>query len=174
MLAEYIYNYWQIIPATIPGLILIYILVILNTRVFGLKSFSQMTGFDFAMTIAMGSLIASTVINDTPSLLVGTVLITFLFLMNYLISLLRYKSQKLSFLIDNKPLLLMKNGELIQHNMSKGKVTEDELRAKLREANVLDRKQVKAVILETTGDVSVLHSHQEIEVESYLLQGVQE
>jgi len=39
----------------------------------------------------------------------------------------------------------------------RSRVTEDDVRAKLREANVFNYHEVEAVVLETTGDVSVLH-----------------
>ena len=75
--------------------------------------------------------------------------------------------------IDNSPILLMRDGKILHDNLKKTKITEDELRGKLREANALRLSEVKAVILETTGDVSVLHSKEDIVVEEYILEGVQ-
>lgn len=173
MIADYIYNNWDILPGIIIGPVCIYILVTLYTRIFGLKSFSQMTGFDFTMTIAMGSLIASSVINDSPSLVIGAGLITTLFILNYLTSYFRTQSKFFTSMIDNQPILLMWEGELLRENMTKARVSEDEIRAKLREANVLNRQEVRAVILETTGDVSVLHGKEKQTVDEYLLIGVQ-
>ena len=49
----------------------IYILVIGFTRIFGKRSFSKMSSFDFAMTVAVGSLIATTVLSSTVSLAEG-------------------------------------------------------------------------------------------------------
>lgn len=54
-----------------------------------------------------------------------------------------------------------------------GKVTESDLRAKLREANVLELSQVQAVVFETTGDIAVLHSDKASQtVEAWLLEDV--
>lgn len=61
-------------------------------------------------------------------------------------------------LIDNQPFLLMRNGELCTDNLARSRVTADDVRAKLRAANVTSCGQVHTVRLETTGDVSVLHS----------------
>jgi len=47
---------------------------------------------------------------------------------------------------------------ILDENLKATKVTPDDLRAKLREANVTDYRQIKAVVLETTGDISVLHT----------------
>ena len=48
-----------------------YIAVILFTRIFGKRSFSKMSSFDFAMTVAVGSLIATTILSESVSLLEG-------------------------------------------------------------------------------------------------------
>lgn len=46
----------------------------------------------------------------------------------------------------------MAGGEILQENMKVGKLTMDDLTAKLREANVIDWSEIKAVVLESTGD----------------------
>ncbi|MEW9918550.1 YetF domain-containing protein [Marimonas sp. MJW-29] len=55
----------------------------------------------------------------------------------------------------------MEKGKPIAENLAKGGMTLDDLWAKLREANAFDIKQVHAVVLESTGDVSVLHGPQD-------------
>ncbi len=60
-------------------------------------------------------------------------------------------------LVDNKPLLLMDGPKVLDENLRKSRVTMPDLRAKLREANITDPdREVLAVVLETTGDISVL------------------
>jgi len=59
--------------------------------------------------------------------------------------------------VQNSPVVLMRDGVIIHEALTYTRVAKDDLIAKLREANVLDLSQVRAVILETTGDVSVLH-----------------
>lgn len=51
----------------------------------------------------------------------------------------------------------MRDGEFDRAAMKKSRVAESDVWAKLREANALDLAQVRAVVLETTGDISVLH-----------------
>ena len=77
-------------------------------------------------------------------------------------------------IIDNNPLLLMDGPNILEENLRKARVTKGDLRSKLREANVLQLSQVKAVIFETTGDISVLHSSNAgEEVEDWLLTDVE-
>ncbi len=161
------------LPEVLLGVVLIYVLIIGYTKLFGLKSFSKMTSFDFAHTIAVGSLIASTISTGSPSLLLGALLLLGLYGLNYLISYLQFKSNRLEKLMENQPIFLMRNGEVLRENLRASIVTENELRSKLREANVLQLNEVKAVVLETTGDVSVLHASDfDGEVDEFILEGV--
>ncbi len=66
-------------------------------------------------------------------------------------------------MIDNRPLLLMVGREMLDDNLRQARVTADDLRSKLREANVLNYDQLRAVVLEQTGDVSVLHGDADID-----------
>lgn len=161
------------VPEIIIGTIVVYIAVIIFTRIFGLKSFSKMTGFDFVNTVAIGNLIGMTIATSNPKLLLGILLIGLLYLANYLVSLLRFRSKTARKHLDNSPVLIMRNGQILYDNLNKVEITENELRGKLREANVIRLNEVKAVILETTGDVSVLHGDGDKEIEDYILEDVE-
>ena len=165
-----------LIPEIIIGTIAVYAAVIIYTRIFGLKSFSKMTGFDFVNTIAIGNLIGMTIATSNPKLLLGILLIGLLYLANYLVSLARFKNKAIRSALDNSPVMIMKDGKILEDNMNSVEITEDELRGKLREANVIQLSQVKAVILETTGDISVLHvdNNEDLEIEDYILKGVRQ
>lgn len=136
----------------------IYIAVILFTRLSGLRSFSKMSSFDFTMTVAVGSLIATTILTEDPPLIQAIIGLGALYILQIGIAKLRGISPLVSKLVDNQPTLLMKGKHMIDQNLKATKVTPDDIRAKLREANVTDLSQIKAVVLETTGDISVHHS----------------
>lgn len=171
-MAEWINTNWDTVGMVALSAVGIYAAVILFTRIVGLRSFSKMSGFDFAMTIAVGSVIASTLLTKNPPLLQGIAGLASIYALQLLISLLR-KATPFEKMVDNSPLLLMEGKNICWHNMKKGRITEDDLRAKLREANILHPDQIRAVVLETTGDMSVIHSNDpEDELHEDLLQGV--
>ncbi len=133
----------------------VYALLVLLVRVVGLRSFSKMSGIDFAMTITTGAVLASTLLNRSPPLAQGAVALVALFAVQAAVSWGRRHG--LSALVDNDPVVLMADGRMLRDNLRKARVTENDVWAKLREANVLRPDQVRAVVLETTGDISVLH-----------------
>lgn len=143
--------------AIIVTAVVIYLAVIVFTRMAGKRSFSTISSFDFAMTVAVGSIIATTVLSAEVSLPEGVVGMGSLYLLQVVVASLRKKTW-LNRQIDNSPMLLMQGDQILRENLRKARLTEGDLRSKLREKNVLQLSQVRAVVFETTGDVSVLHS----------------
>ncbi|PDP84521.1 hypothetical protein CQJ94_28050 [Glycomyces fuscus] len=133
----------------------IFAAVITYTRIAGLRSFSKMSSFDFAMTVAVGSLVATVAVAQV-SLVEGMAALAVLYLLQVAIALLR-RFAPFKQAVDNTPLLLVSDGTMLRDNMRRSRITEDDLRSKLRAANVTSLGSVRAVVLETTGDLSVLH-----------------
>lgn len=144
--------------------------IILLVRIVGLRSFSKMTNFDFVMTVAMGSLLAgASQSNNWAGLLQTMVAMACLFGVQYLVSTFRQRSNKFDELVQNTPVLLMRDGVILHDALRATRVSEEDLIAKLREANAIDFSTVHAAVLETTGDVSVLHGKH---VDDALFRGV--
>ena len=147
--------------ATVVSAVAIYVVLIGLVRLVGLRSFSKMTSVDFAMTVAMGSVLASTVLAASPSLPQAAVAMASLFGIQYLVALFRKRTQWAEHVFDNEPVVLMAGDRMLRDNLKQTRVTENDVWAKLREANVLHPGEVRAVVLETTGDISVLHGDPE-------------
>lgn len=136
---------------------LILLWIIFLVRVVGLRSFSKMTSIDFIMTIAVGSITAGAAqSSEWNGFFQSVTAIAALFAIQYTIAKLRHRWTKFSRLLQNTPKLLMKDGVILDDVLQKTRVTKSDLIAKLREAGVTDLSQVRAVVLETTGDVSVI------------------
>ncbi|MCZ4407434.1 DUF421 domain-containing protein [Cryomorphaceae bacterium 1068] len=154
--------------------LLIYISVIVIMRINGLRTFAKFTGFDFAITIAIGSIISASLMSTQTKIIQGALAIAALIALQSLIAFLRKRSQTFQAIVSNKPILLMKNSEFLEENMRKGGVTKDDIYGKLREANVLSIKMIKAVVLEPTGDVSVLHGNIDDNLDQVILSNVED
>jgi len=132
--------------------------IVCLVRLVGLRSFSKMTNFDFVMTVAMGSLLAgASQATSWGAFVQALTAMAGLFAVQYTLARLRQSHRRFEKIIQNEPLLLMKDGEIFEDALVESRVSKDDLLAKLREANVLELSNVRAAVLETTGDVSVLH-----------------
>ena len=150
----------------------IYIAIVIFTRIAGKRSFSKMSSFDFAMTLALGSMVATTVLSKSVSLWEGIVGIAAVYVLQLFVAILR-RFEIVQKAIDNGPLMLMEGQTILHENLKKARVTEADLRSKLREANVIRLKEVRAVVFEATGDISVLHTDKDDEeLEGYLYKDV--
>ena len=145
----------------VRGLVLTSVAVlwtVLLVRLVGLRSFSKMTSVDFVTTIATGSLIAQAgTRSDWTSFFQALSAIAGVFLIQYGLALARQRSDKVKGLLKNRPVLFMEDGEFLDDAMSASRVSRSSIMEKLRAANVLDFSQVRAVVLETTGNISVIH-----------------
>lgn len=147
--------------------------MLLLTRTAGLRSFSKMSAFDFAVTVAIGSILATAILSPEPPLLQALVALAVLYALQMTVAILRERYGPVRKMVDNAPLLLMDGKRVLRANLRKAQVTESDIRAKLREANVRSLDEVLAVVLESTGDVSVLHGDPADTVDPELLEDVE-
>ncbi len=144
--------------------------VVICVRVIGLRAFSKMTSFDFVTTVAIGSLLAGCVqAKEWSTLVQALIAIAALLGIQYAVSRARSHRADFEGVIGNTPALLMRDGEFLEAALIRTRTTRSDIVAKLREANVLHISDVRAVVLESTGDISVLHGDSLDEV---LLNGV--
>lgn len=151
----------------VVSLVAIYLAVIVATRTAGPRSLAQMSAFDFIATVAVGSMVASVGLGSVP-LTDGLIAVALLFALQYLVALVRQRGT-LKGAIDNQPLLLVQEGQVLEDHLRAARLTYDDLRAHLRRADVTDVSEVRAVVLETTGEVSVLQGDGDV---GPVLQGV--
>lgn len=160
---------WEQVGLVVLSTIAIVVAVIAYVRLIGLRSFSKMSSFDFAITVATGSIIATVAVTPSAALLNGIIGLGTMFGLQFVVALLRRRAG-FATVVDNTPMLLMLGDRYLRDNMRTSRVTESDVKAKLRAANVLDYSMVRAVVLETTGDISVLHGDTHLDTD--LLAGV--
>lgn len=154
----------------------LYALIIVFARWSGVRSFAEMSTFDIAVTIALGSLMASVVVSKNPPLAQGAVAVATLYILQLGVSRLRSRYRAVEAVADNAPILLMGPGGEIKHeNLRVARVTEDDLRCHLRRVNVSDVRHVRAMVMEGTGNINVLHGdHHDASDSAWILQGVRD
>ena len=151
--------------------LLTYAGLILIVRINGVRSFAKISGHDFAVTVAIGSILATSVLSKEPSILQALLAIAALLFWKTIIT---YMRTHLHFSIfDNEPCVVMRDGQIYHDALKRSNFTEDELFGKLRESNVLNLDQVRVAVVESTGDFSILHGNRE-EFDPIMLKGVGE
>ncbi|WP_423246908.1 DUF421 domain-containing protein [Salinicoccus bachuensis] len=133
-----------------------YLSLVVLLRVSGKRTLTKMNAFDFIVTIALGSILASIITSKDITLAQGITAFLVLVIMQYIFTKLSVKSQAFSNLIKSQPALLYYNGEFLTQNMKKERVLEIEIRQAARSSGKDDMAEVMAVVLETDGSISVI------------------
>lgn len=146
---------WSDLLQVVASAFVVLAAVIALIRIVGLRALSKMSGFDFAVTVAIGSILGSGVATDAP-VTRTVVAIAALLGAQWLVAQARSRLHA-SQVIDNQPTLLVRAGRFDLEAMARTRVLRSDILAKLRQANVNSIDEVHAVVLETTGDMSIMH-----------------
>ncbi len=171
MLLDWLTVPWLSVVRIVVSAVAIFVWLLIAVRITGLRTFSKMASVDFAVTVATGTVVASTVTSTSITVGEGAVTLAMLLAIQVAFSLLR-RRRRIAVVLENQPTVLMAGPEFLHDNLRRTRVTVGDVRSKLREANVLRYSQIRAVVLETTGDISVLHGSESVEAD--LLDGVED
>ncbi len=136
--------------------ILSFFSILFITRLLGRQQISQLTMQEYVNGITFGS-IAATLATDVNQRTWQHMIGLFLFgALTFLVSYISGKNLKLARVIQGEPLVVIKDGRILEKNLGKFHYTIDDLYHLLRKKDVFNINNVKYGILETTGEISVI------------------
>ena len=135
--------------------IILYLFLILSIRLMGKRQIGQMEPSEFVVTMLVANLASIPMQDGAIPLYSGLVPILTVLGLELVLSALSLRSIFVRKLLCGKPVILIENGNILQENMRKTRLTLDELTGHLREKDVLDLGSVQYAILETNGNLSV-------------------
>jgi uncharacterized membrane protein YcaP (DUF421 family) len=151
---------WSDVGIAVARATLAFITVVAFTRITGLRSYAKMSSTDFITTLAIGSVTAATIMSLETSLVASLCALGALFAFQFLSAWSeRYDTMERA--LNNQPVLLMAGRQMLHENMRRVNCTPGDVYGKLREANVAHADQILAVVFETTGEISVIHSDED-------------
>lgn len=130
--------------------------LVLILRVTGKRTLSKMNAFDFVVTVALGSTLASAVLSSDVSVSEALVAFALLCGLQFVITFLSVRCRRVQQLVKSEPALLAWHGALLPDALRRERVTEDELLAAVRASGKASLSAAHAVVLETDGSFSVL------------------
>ena len=135
-----------------------YIAIIIMLRLSGKRTLAKWNSFDFVVTIAFGSILASALLSTQDVFGKGILAFALLVLFQFIITWISVRSSVIQKLIKSEPSLLLYRGEMQHDVMKKQRIAEGEILAALRNSGVSAIEDADAVILETDGSFSVLQN----------------
>ncbi|PKM81961.1 MAG: DUF421 domain-containing protein [Firmicutes bacterium HGW-Firmicutes-14] len=137
--------------------------LLIFTRILGKQQVSQLTFFDYIIGITVGS-IAADIIDSNRDLVWQMIGLTSWMALAFVLQVVTLKSRKLSKIIDGDPVVVVKNGKILEQNMAKMRYKTKELLEQLRTKGAFDLGNVEFAILESNGELSVLQKSQHLPV----------
>jgi len=131
---------------------ILYFILFGSTKVMGFRQTGILTSYNFLMAAGISHIAASRMVNPQSRLVDAIPIIVVYTLINLFISYLYFKVPSV---VSQKPIILVKNGKLIKNNLSKAKLTLDNLISILRQKDATNIEKVEYLIAESTGDFSV-------------------
>jgi len=144
----------DILTTILKSLISVAILFVL-TRVMGKKQLSQLTFFDYVAGISIGSIAAAFAVDPSVNYAKGITGLIIYALFPIILSIISLKNYKARKLLDGKPTILINNGQIVEENLKKTKLTVNDVIEECRLKNVFNLADVEFAVLETNGEVSV-------------------
>ena len=136
--------------------IILYILLIAGVRLLGKRQVGELEPSELVVTLIIADLAAVPMQDFGTPLLFGVIPILTLLSLTLLVSMLSLRSVRLRALLCGRPSVLVENGILHQRELTRNRMTVDELMEELRMRGITDITTVKYAILETSGQLSVL------------------
>jgi uncharacterized membrane protein YcaP (DUF421 family) len=147
---------WAALGRVLAAGVSAYLVVVLVLRLSGKRTLAKLNAFDFVVTVALGSTLATILLNSDVSWSEGAVALTLLAVLQFAVAWLGVRIASLRNVVTSRPTLLLRDGSTIPHALRQERVTADEIRQAVRASGSGDLSTVGAVVLESDGTMSVI------------------
>ncbi|MFC4802246.1 DUF421 domain-containing protein [Neobacillus sp. GCM10023253] len=137
-----------------------FVVLFLLTRLLGRKQVSQLTFFNYITGISIGTIAGSLTVDPTLKISSGFVSLLTWCGLTLLVAFFDVKSRSFRKVIEGEPVIVIKQGKILEHVLKKQRLDMDELQVLLRNKDVFSIEEVDYAILETNGELSVLLKEQ--------------
>jgi uncharacterized membrane protein YcaP (DUF421 family) len=137
--------------------IIVYAFLLCLIRITGRRQTGMMTPFDFILLLILSNTVQNAMNGGDNSLGGGLFLAGTLIAINWTMLLLSRHYRLVHWALVGRPVFLVRDGDIQEKVMHRERITHHELMSALRSAGLANIEQVKDVILETNGTISVIH-----------------
>lgn len=137
-----------------------YAFLVLALRVSGKRTLAKLNAFDFVVTVAFGSTLATILLSSRVAWLEGVVALGLLAALQYVVAKAAVLAPPFRTAITSRPTLLLRDGRPLESTLRRQRVTVEELRQAVRATGTGSLAKVAAVVLESDGSLSVVSADQ--------------
>ena len=160
-MSDTFFHSWDSLLRTLIVGVLAYCALVVFLRISGKRTLSKFNAFDLIVTVALGSTLATILLNRNVPLAEGLLAYLLLIGMQFAVTWSSIRFPWIRRMVTGEPTLLLYRGVLMPTALRRTRVTEEEVQAAVRSAGLTVPDQAEAVVLETDGSFSVIPRNDE-------------
>jgi uncharacterized membrane protein YcaP (DUF421 family) len=133
-----------------------YVVILFLTRVVGRRELGSLEPFDLILLVTIGDLGQQGVTQNDFSLTGMALAISTIGALTVLFSYLPWRFKTLRPLLEGVPVILVENGDGVEKNLKRHRITQEEVAAAGREQNIPSIADVRWAVLETNGQITFI------------------
>lgn len=134
----------------------VYLFMLIALRIFGKKELSQLNTSDVILILLISNSVQNAMVGNNVSLEGGLAAAAVLFIINFTLKKSMFMFPKFSAFIQEKPEILIHNGQMYFKTLSKLNISSNELKEAIREHGIEHFSDVKLAMLEIDGNISII------------------
>ncbi|MBS1861153.1 MAG: DUF421 domain-containing protein [Actinobacteria bacterium] len=132
----------------------IFLFIFILTRMLGRRELNSLEPFDLILLVVTGDLVQQGVTQNDMSVTGALLAISTIGLLTVLLSWLSFRFKRMRPVLNGEPIVLVEDGELIEPNLRRQRLTREEIGAEARLEGISSIEEVRWGILETNGRIS--------------------
>ncbi|WP_159616405.1 DUF421 domain-containing protein [Arthrobacter zhaoguopingii] len=133
-----------------------YAALVLVLRASGKRTLGQLNAFDFIVTVAFGSTLATILLSSDVAFLEGVTALALLAALQLVVAWVSAHWPRARSFVTAQPVALVIDGKLQHSQLRRNRLTESEVLQAVRGSGFGDLSSIAAVVLETNGTISVI------------------
>jgi uncharacterized membrane protein YcaP (DUF421 family) len=133
-----------------------FVIILFLTRIVGRRELSSLEPFDLILLVTIGDLVQQGVTQNDFSVTGMFLAVGTFALMTIVFSYLPFRFQRLRPVLEGEPIIIMENGEVVDRNIRRQRVTKSEIAAAARQQSIASLQDVRWAVLETNGQISFI------------------
>jgi uncharacterized membrane protein YcaP (DUF421 family) len=153
---EMLFHGWSGLVRTAVVAVLAYVGLVLFLRISGKRTLSKLNAFDLVVTVALGSILATTLLNKSVALAEGLLALACLIGLQYLVTWSSVRFRWVREGVRSESTILVRNGQPLEDVLRRERITEDEATSAVRDAGGRTLAEAEVVILESDGSLTAI------------------
>jgi uncharacterized membrane protein YcaP (DUF421 family) len=136
-----------------------FLFILLLTRIVGRRELNTLEPFDLILLVTIGDLVQQGVTQNDFSVTGLTLAVGTIAVMTVVFSYLPWRFQVLRPVLEGEPVILIEDGNVIEKNLRRHRLTQEEIAAEARQQQIDSLDQIRWAVLETSGKISFIEKN---------------